>query len=81
VAQDQQQLRFDRDLRPKATAQWGTEFIKFSDADLAKMNEMTMSVRTKFKADLDAKGLPGTKLLDEALRLQKKYAGSEYALK
>lgn len=81
VAQDQQQLRFDRDLRPTATAKWGTEFIKLTADDFKKMNEATASVKAKFKADFDAKGLPGTKILDEWLSLAKKYAGSQYALK
>jgi TRAP-type C4-dicarboxylate transport system substrate-binding protein len=79
--QDAQQLRFDRDLRPEATAKWGTEFIKFTQADYLKMNELTAPVLDKFKADLDAKGLPGTKILDEWLRLAVKYSGPEYALK
>jgi TRAP-type C4-dicarboxylate transport system substrate-binding protein len=79
--QDAQQLRFDRDLRPEATAKWGTEFIKFTQADYLKMNELTASVLDKFKSDLDAKGLPGTKMLDEWLKLAVKYSGSEYALK
>lgn len=81
VAQDQAQLRFDRDLRPVCTQKWGTEFIKLSAADSAKMNDLTASVRAKFKSDLDAKGLPGTKMLDAWLSLAKKYSGSEYALK
>jgi len=81
VLQDQQQLRFDRDLKPECTKKWGTEFIKFSAADYAKMDELTAGVRTKFKSDLDAKSLPGTKILDDWLSLAKKYAGSEYALK
>ena len=75
------QLRFDRDLRPVATKKWGTEFIKFTAADYAKMNELTEPVRTKFKADLDAKGLPGTKILDAWFKLLEKYSGPEYALK
>ena len=79
--QDAQQLRFDRDLRPQATAKWGTEFIKFTQADYLKMNELTAPVLAKFKADFDAKGLPGTKMLDEWLKLSVKYSGPEYALK
>ena len=73
--QDAQQLRFDRDLRPDATKKWGTEFFKFTQADYLKMNELTASVLVKFKSDLDAKGLPGTKILDEWLNLAKKYSG------
>ncbi len=80
-AQDQQQLRFDRDLRPVATEEFGTEFFKFTDADYAKMNELTASVHEKFKADLNAKGLPGTAILEEWLSLSKKYSAPEYALK
>jgi len=79
--QDQQQLRFDRDLRPEATAKWGTEFIPFTNADYLKMNELTAPVLAKFKSDLDSQGLPGTKILDEWLALAVKYSGSEYALK
>jgi TRAP-type C4-dicarboxylate transport system substrate-binding protein len=79
--QDAQQNRFDRDLRPDATAKWGTEFIKFTQDDYLKMNDMTAPVLAKFKSDLDAKGLPGTKILDEWLNLAKKYSGSEYQLK
>ena len=78
---DQQQLRFDRDLRPEATKKWGSEFIKFTAADYAKMNELTAPVAVKFKADLDAKGLPGTKILDAWFKLLEKYSGPEYALK
>jgi TRAP-type C4-dicarboxylate transport system substrate-binding protein len=81
AVQDAQQNRFDRDLRPDATAKWGTEFIKFTQDDYLKMNDLTAPVLAKFKSDLDAKGLPGTKILDEWLNLAKKYSGQEYALK
>jgi TRAP-type C4-dicarboxylate transport system substrate-binding protein len=79
--QDAQQNRFDRDLRPDATKKWGTEFIKFTAADYQKMNDLTAPVLAKFKADFDAKGLSGTKLLDAWLSLYDKYSGSAYAPK
>jgi TRAP-type transport system periplasmic protein len=81
VAQDQQQLRFDRDLRATATKKWGTEFIKLTADDFAKMNTATAPVQTKFKTEFDGKGLPGTAILTDWLNLAKKYSGSEYALK
>lgn len=81
VAQDQQQLRFDRDMRAQATAKWKTEFIKLTDADFAKMNAATASVQTEFKSSLDAKGQPGTQILTDWLALEKKYSSSQYALK
>jgi len=81
VAQDQQQLRFDRDLRSKATAKWGTEFIKLSPADFTKMNQVTAPVQAEFKSSLDSKGLPGTAILTDWLALSAKYADSKYALK
>lgn len=78
---DQQQLRFDRDLRAQATAKWGTEFIKLPAADYVTMTQLTTPVQAKFKADFDAKGLPGTKILDAWFKLLEKYSGSAYALK
>jgi TRAP-type C4-dicarboxylate transport system substrate-binding protein len=82
AAQDQQQLRFDRDLRPKATAKWGTTFYAFTAADFTQMNDMTASVKTKFASDFDAKGLPGTKLIATAKDLEKKYSDpAKYGLK
>jgi TRAP-type C4-dicarboxylate transport system substrate-binding protein len=79
--QDQQQLRFDRDLRDDCIEKWGTEFIPFTQADYDKMEELSAPVKEKFAADLDAMGLPGTELLNEAMSLQVKYSGQEYALK
>ncbi len=81
VLQDAIQLRMDSELKPKATQQWGTEFIDVSAAELAKFTAALKPVREKFVSEMNAIGLPGQKLLDESLRLEKKYAGAEYAPK
>jgi len=81
VLQDQQQLRFDRDLRPKATAKWGTEFIKLTPADFTKMTQATVGVLDEFRTEVDKKGLPGTAILNDWLNLAKKYSDPKYGLK
>ena len=45
------------------------EFLEWTAADFAKATEMTKSVRDKWIADHEAKGLPGQKIYDEAIRL------------
>jgi TRAP-type C4-dicarboxylate transport system substrate-binding protein len=81
VVMDAQQNRFDRELRPVATQKYGTTFYTFTMADFLKMNDITAPVKVKFAADLDAKGLPGTKILNAAKTLEIKYSDPKYALK
>jgi TRAP-type C4-dicarboxylate transport system substrate-binding protein len=79
--QDAIQLRLDKELKPKATQQWGTQYFTVSPEELAKFTAALQPVRAAFVADMNAKGLPGQKLMDEFLKLEKKYAGSAYAPK
>ncbi len=45
----------------------GLEELKFSDAGMQKLKDMTMPLRGQWVKDMDAKGLPGQKTLDTAL--------------
>ena len=79
--QDSIQLRLDKELKPKATQKWKTEFITIPASELAKFTAVLGPVRAKFVAQMNGAGLPGQKLMDEYLKLEKKYSGSAYAPK
>jgi TRAP-type C4-dicarboxylate transport system substrate-binding protein len=51
----------------------GVEFITLPKEELAKFNAAFTSTANKLAKDLDAKGLPGTKIYQEAQNLVKKY--------
>ena len=57
-----------------ATKDFGTEVIEFPKEELAKAAALDKPVREAWAAELEAKGLPGKKLLDEFLRLEQKYS-------
>ncbi|OGO21055.1 MAG: hypothetical protein A2144_13215 [Chloroflexi bacterium RBG_16_50_9] len=79
--QDQIQLRLDKELKPKATQQWGSQYITIPPEELAKFNAALKPVREKFVAQMNAAGFPGQKLVDEFLKLEKKYSDKKYGLK
>lgn len=51
----------------------GLEIITLSDADIAKMGAASSPIQSKYAADLDAKGLDGTKALNLFKELGAKY--------
>lgn len=79
--QDAGQWSMDKDLKAKAVQQFKTEFITFSPTELAKFDAALQPVRAKFVSQMNAANYPGQKLLDEFLKLEKKYSSSEYAPK
>ncbi len=46
----------------------GIEVLHFSPADMQKLKDLTMPLRTKWVKDMKAKGLPGDKVLETALQ-------------
>jgi TRAP-type transport system periplasmic protein len=54
-------------------AQFGTKFYTIPASELDKWNQARQPVFDKFVASLNAKSLPGTKLMSEWLRLEKQY--------
>jgi TRAP-type C4-dicarboxylate transport system substrate-binding protein len=46
----------------------GIEVLKFSDADMQKLKDLTMPLRTKWVKDMKAKSLPGKETLETALK-------------
>jgi TRAP-type C4-dicarboxylate transport system substrate-binding protein len=47
----------------------GVEFITLSDADLKKFKDASKIVTEKWISDMEAKGIPGQKIYDEAVKL------------
>lgn len=57
-----------------AVAEYGMEVIELTPEELARWNVVIEPVRDEFVAELEAKGLPGEELLEEADQLYIKYA-------
>jgi TRAP-type C4-dicarboxylate transport system substrate-binding protein len=67
-----------KDCLERAPKEFDIEIIQISPEELARWNETEKVVEDAFAAELEAKGLPGRELVDEQLRLEKKYAAAEY---
>jgi TRAP-type C4-dicarboxylate transport system substrate-binding protein len=65
----------------KAINEMGMEYIELPQSDLHKITESIIPVREAWLAEMEEKGLPGQKLMDDMLRLEKKYSADEYAPK
>ena len=52
----------------------GHTFTSLPPEEKARLDEILTSIRDDWVKELEAKGLPGQKVLDEALRLSKKYS-------
>ena len=63
---------------PKAETEFGIETIWLPAEEQAKFTEATKSVKQEFIDDLESKGLPGQKLMDRFLELNKKYSDDKY---
>jgi TRAP-type transport system periplasmic protein len=60
-----------------APKDFGIEVIALSKDELAKFAAVDQPVRQSFAADLESKGLPGKKLMDQFSTLEKKYSVTE----
>jgi TRAP-type C4-dicarboxylate transport system substrate-binding protein len=66
LIQDQEALAFAKEL--------GVEIIELSPEELNKFFKVEATVVSELAAELDAKGIRGTKILQEILRLAEKYS-------
>jgi TRAP-type C4-dicarboxylate transport system substrate-binding protein len=56
----------------------GMEYIELPQSDLVKITESLYPIREMWLKEMEDKGLPGQQLMDDMLRLEKKYSGDEY---
>jgi len=61
-----------------AASPGGHEYIYLSDAEVAKLKGMLASVGDQYIAEMNAKGLPGEELVNEAAKIMEKYNKLEY---
>jgi len=66
-------LREGDEIDSKWMSQKGEKFYELSPEEIAKCVDAIKPLREKFISDLEAKGLPGKKILEEILRLAKQY--------
>jgi len=65
--------RYNKGVKDQVKAMKGKEVIQLSPSEAARWKQMTKPVWDKWLAGVEAKGLPGKAILDEAERLVKKY--------
>ncbi|MBA7681911.1 hypothetical protein ES703_90255 [subsurface metagenome] len=63
--------RFEVEAVETAKTEYGLEVNYLSEEELARWNELLVPVKRVYAESLDAKGLPGTKVLEETERLAK----------
>jgi TRAP-type C4-dicarboxylate transport system substrate-binding protein len=78
---DELQVEWEKIFRQQAIDEYGIELIDLPQAELDKFEAASAPVRAEYAASLDAKGLPGTQVLNAFLEIEKKYSTSEYAPK
>ena len=64
-----------------APSEFGIEIISLSEQEVARWVNAEAGVREDFVKSLEARGLPGQKLMEDYMALEKKYAAPEYAPK
>lgn len=71
----------EEELIPLLEQKYKTQFFTPSKEELARWDKLDKPVWDEFAASLEAKGLPGKKLMSDYIALEKKYSSSEYAPK
>jgi TRAP-type C4-dicarboxylate transport system substrate-binding protein len=79
--QDALQWQLHEEYIDKAINEFGMEYIELPQSDLAKITESIIPIREQWVKEMEDMGLPGQQLLDDMLRLEKKYSADEYAPK
>jgi TRAP-type C4-dicarboxylate transport system substrate-binding protein len=69
-----------KDAYERYPKEYGTEIIELSQEELDKWAAADDKMLDSYAAELDKRGLPGTKVKEEFRLLQKKYSAPEYAL-
>jgi TRAP-type C4-dicarboxylate transport system substrate-binding protein len=78
---DEVQVNAENGFRQQAIDKYKIELIDLPQAELDKFEAASAPVRAEYAASLDAKGLPGTKVLEAFLQIEAKYSTSQYAPK
>lgn len=76
---DKAVLLQDQEARPKATKEFGIEFIELSQEQKELWDQRTRPVMSEYMKDLESKGLPGKKFMSRFLELDRKYSDPQYA--
>lgn len=67
-------VNVEESLMPVLTKEYGTQFITPTKDELAKWDAVDKPVWDEFAASLEAKGLPGKKLLADYIAMEKQYS-------
>ena len=78
---DQATIKNVKESIPRAEKEFGTVFYTLPAEEQAKMAQLTVPVQEAFIKDLEGKGLPGRKLVEKYLELDKQYSDAKYAPK
>jgi TRAP-type transport system periplasmic protein len=78
---DRVQAKLNQEALSQYPKEFGTNFIRPSQADLDKWAEVDRPTLDAYITGVNSKNLPGNALKDEFLKLWSKYAASEYAFK
>jgi len=78
---DQVQWKAETALREASIKEFGTQLIELPKDEIAKFAAAFKPATDKFAAEMEAKGVPGKKLVAEYQRLEKKYSAPENLLK
>jgi TRAP-type C4-dicarboxylate transport system substrate-binding protein len=77
---DKAQIQIEKERYDSALVKFPhIEWIKLSQEDVDKMVAADKPIQDEFAADLNAKGFPGTEIVNEYVKLIEKYNASEYA--
>jgi len=70
---DREQWKGESIGKELSIKEWGIEFIELTPEEAARWNQLLQPVRDEFVAELEAKGLPGRKIMDDYDRLWEEY--------
>jgi TRAP-type C4-dicarboxylate transport system substrate-binding protein len=76
---DEIQVNSDPELKKEMIARFNLQFNTLPQTELDKFQAAAEPIIEKSASDLDAKGLPGTDVLNAYLQLEQKYSDPQYA--
>jgi TRAP-type C4-dicarboxylate transport system substrate-binding protein len=71
---DKFMVQTDKEITAELTKEFGTQYFELSAEEAAKWMAADEPAKKKFVDELNSKGLPGTKLMEEYLKLENQYS-------